>query len=134
MKWQHILLLGLLLLIMLPLTGCGAAPQPARVDPDGLIIEIHTTPDPPIAGEVMLTVNIKDAAQQAVDGADVTLLVSHTSMATMLMQQKAVSTGNGQYSATFDFSRDSQGDWGVTVEVRNVQPQTLRENFVISTP
>jgi len=134
MKWWYILFLGLLLLMTMTMTGCGAAPQPATADPSGLMIELSTTPDPPVAGAVTLTVTIKDAAQQAVDGADVTLLASHASMATMLIQQKAASTGNGQHRATFDFSRDSQGDWRVTVEVRNVQPRTIRKNFVISIP
>ncbi|HAJ35072.1 MAG TPA: hypothetical protein DCL15_05210 [Chloroflexi bacterium] len=132
MKWQYILLLGLLLLMTM--TGCGAAPQSANTDSSGLMIELSTTPDPLVAGEVTLMVSVKDTTQQAVNGADVTLLASHDAMATMLVQQKAVSTGIGRYRATFDFSRDSQGDWRVTVEVRNVQPQTIRKNFVISIP
>lgn len=133
MKWQYILILGLLLLLM-TFAGCGAASQPVEADSGVPTIELSTTPDPLVAGEVTLTVTIKDATQQAVDGADVTLLASHDAMATMLVQQKAVSTGGGQYRATFDFSRDSQGDWRVTVEVRNVQPQAIRKNFVISIP
>lgn len=134
MKWQDFLFLGLLLFSMPTFAGCGAASQPAETNPAGPTIELNTTPDPPVAGEVMLTVTLKDATQQAVDGADVTLLASHDAMATMLVQQEAVSTGSGQYRANFDFSRDSQGDWRVTVEVRNVQPQTIRKNFVISIP
>ena len=55
-------------------------------------------------------------------------------MATMLLQNEAVSTGNGQYSATFDFSQESQGEWRVTAEVRNMQVETIRKNFVITIP
>ncbi|MFO7634358.1 MAG: FixH family protein [Caldilinea sp.] len=134
MKWQDILSLGLLLLSVMTFAGCGAASQPVEADPGGATIELSTTPDPPVAGEVTLMVSVKDTTQQAVDGADVTLLASHDAMATMLVQQKAESTGSGQYRATFDFSRDNQGDWRVTVEVRNIQPQTIRKNFVISIP
>jgi len=134
MKWQRITFLSLLLLITLMSASCGAAPQAEEADTGGLMIDLSTKPDPPVAGEVELTITIKDATQQAVEGAEVNLLVSHSSMATMLMQNAAVSTGNGQYSASFDFSQDSQGDWRVTVEVRNVQPETIRKNFVITIP
>ena len=134
MKWQRITFLSLLLLIAVVSASCGTAQQAEDADTGGLVIDLGTKPDPPVAGQVELTITIKDANQQAVDGAEVNLLVSHSSMATMLMQNTAASTGNGQYSAPFDFSQDSQGDWRVTVEVRNVQPETIRKNFVITIP
>lgn len=134
MKWQHITFLSLLLLIAVVSVSCGAASQAEEADTGGLVIDLGTKPDPPVAGQVELIVTIKDAAQQAVDGAEVNVLVSHSSMATMLMQSKAISTGKGQYGATFDFSQDSQGEWRVTAEVRNVQPETIRKNFVITIP
>ena len=140
-KWQRfvglplrLLIRPLLLLIIVVSASCGAAQQPADADTDGLGIELGTNPDPPVAGQVELVVTIKDAAQQAVDDAEVNLLASHSAMATMLMQQEAVSTGSGQYRASFDFSQDSQGEWRVTVELRNVQPETIRKNFVITIP
>jgi hypothetical protein len=77
---------------------------------------------------------IKDADQQAVEDADVNLLVSHSAMTSMLLQNEAANTGNGQYSATFDFSQDSQGEWRVTVEVRKVQQETIRKDVVITIP
>lgn len=134
MIWRHITFLSLLLFTIVTITGCGAEPTPIALDTGGLVIELHTDPDPPVAGRVTLIVAIKDAAQQAVDNADVNLLVSHSSMASMLLQNEAANTGNGQYSASFDFSQDSQGEWRVTVEVRNVQPATIRKNFVITIP
>lgn len=134
MKWQRITFLSLLLLIMVASASCGAAPQPAEADTGGLVIDLGTNPDPPVMGQVELIVTIKDAAQQAVDGAEVNLLASHSSMASMLLQSEAANTGSGQYSATFDFSQDSQGEWRVTVEVRNVQAGTIRKNFVITIP
>ncbi len=133
MKWQHITLLSWLLVITVMLASC-AATQPAAADTGGLVIDLSTQPDPPVAGQVALIITIKNANQQAVDDAKVNLLASHSSMGTMLLQNEAMSTGNGQYSATFDFSQDSQGDWRVTVEVRNVQPETIRKNFVITIP
>jgi hypothetical protein len=81
-----------------------------------------------------LIVTIKDADQQAVEDADVNMLVSHSAMASMLLQNEAANTGNGQYSTTFDFSQDSHGEWRVTVEVRKVHPETIRQNFVITIP
>jgi len=132
MIWRHITFLSLLLFTVVTITGCSAEPMPAAPDTGGLVIELHTDPDPPVAGQVALIVTIKDAGQQAVDNADVNLLVSHSSMASMLLQNEAANTGNGQYSASFDFSQDSQGEWRVTVEVRNVQPKTIRKNFVIT--
>lgn len=134
MIWRPITFLRLLLFMVVTITGCGAAPTPAAPDTGGLVIELHTDPDPPVAGQVALVVIIKDAAQQAVDDAEVNLLASHSAMATMLMQQEAASTGNGQYRALFDFSQDSQGEWRVTVEARNIQPETIRQNFVITIP
>lgn len=134
MIWRHITFLSLLLFTIVTITGCGAEPTPTAPDTGGLVIALHTDPDPPVAGRVALIVTIKDAAQQAVDSADVNLLVSHSSMASMLLQNEAANTGNGQYSASFDFSQDSQGEWRVTAEVRNVQPETIRKNFVITIP
>lgn len=140
-KWQRfvvlplrLLIFPLLLLSIVASTSCGAVQQPADADTSGLVISLDTNPDPPVAGQVELLVTIKDAAQEAVDSAEVNLLASHSSMASMLMQHEAANIGNGQYRATFDFSQDSQGEWRVTVEVRNVQPETIRQNFVITIP
>lgn len=134
MKWQHVPLLSLLLVISMIVASCADAQQPAEADTGGLIIDLSTVPDPPVAGQVELIITIKDATQQAIDGAEVNLLASHSSMATMLLQNEAVSTGHGQYSATFDFSQESQGEWRVTAEVRNVQSEVIRKNFVITIP
>ncbi len=133
MKWQQITLLSLLLLVAVVSTSC-AATQPSDAMTGGFIIDLGTEPDPPVAGQVVLTITLRDANQQAVDGAKVNLLVSHSSMATMLLQNEAVSAGNGKYSAPFDFSQDSQGEWRVTVEVRNVQSEVIRKNFTITIP
>lgn len=121
-------------MIIVTLASCGAGQQSADAETGGLVINLETNPNPPVAGQVELIVTIKDAAQAAVDSADVNLLASHSAMASMLMQQEAANTGNGQYSAAFDFSQDSQGEWRVTVEVRSVQPETIRQNFVITIP
>ncbi len=134
MKWQYITFLSLLLLLTTTLAGCGATQPPADADSGGLVVALTTKPDPPVAGQVELIVTIKDVSQQAVDGAAVNILASHSSMANMLTQQQATSIGNGQYRTIFDFSQGSQGDWRVTVEVRNAQPTTLRKNFVITIP
>jgi hypothetical protein len=134
MKRLQLTLLSLLLFITMVMAACGAAQEPAVQDTGGLMIALNTRPDPPMAGQIELIVTIKDAGQLPVDGAETTLLVSHRSMATMLMQKKAVSRGTGLYSATFDFSQDSQGDWQVTVEVRNVDPKTIRKDFVLTIP
>lgn len=133
MKWQRITFVSLLIFIAVTLAGCGAA-QPTEADTGELVIELSTKPDKPVAGQVELIVTITDATQQAVDGAEVNLLASHSSMASMLLQNEAANIGNGQYTAAFDFSQDSQGDWLVTVEVRKVQPETIRKNFVITIP
>lgn len=134
MKWQPLTFLRLLLLLTVALAGCGTTQQPANAETGGLVIELTTKPDPPVAGQVELIVTLMDSSQQAVEGAAVNLLASHSSMANMLTQKQATSIGNGQYSTIFDFSQGSQGDWRVTVEVRNAQPKTLRKNFVITIP
>ena len=49
MKWQHIPLLSLLLLISLVTASCADAQPPAEAATGGLLIDLSTNPDPPVA-------------------------------------------------------------------------------------
>jgi len=115
----------------LVLTACGGSAGSASPTTGAASAQItlSTNPNPPAMGPVELIVDVKDARGQPLDGADVLLLASHTSMSGMDQQGSASAQGNGRYAITADLSR-MDGEWLITVQVRK-DDLSLAEDFKI---
>ena len=92
-------------------------------------ITLSTNPNPPAMGPVELIVDVKNVQGQSLDGADVLVLASHTSMSGMDQQGQASAQGNGRYAITADLSR-MDGEWLITVQVRK-DDLNLAQDFKI---
>lgn len=106
----------LILVSALALSACGGSGSSAQPTPSPQII-LTTNPNPPMKGSVVLIVDVKDAQGQPLDGADVRVLSSHTTMSGMDQQGQATAQGNGRYAITADMA-GMAGEWLVTVQVR----------------
>jgi hypothetical protein len=97
---------------LLPIAGCR---QPGEVRPD---ILVHTTiaPQPVRVGEATVTVELADAQQKPVAGAQIQLEgdMAHPGMAPNFSD--AQETAPGTYSARVNFNMP--GDWVVLLHIR----------------
>jgi len=97
------------------LSACSSSGS-AQPTPSPQII-LTTNPNPPMKGSVELIVDVKGAQGQPIDGADVRVLSSHTTMSGMDQQGQATAQGNGRYAITADMA-GMAGEWLITVQVR----------------
>lgn len=122
------------LVLTLTLVSCrdsGTSSTPDKADIP-FTIELTTSPDPPVAGQVALHITLSSQTDAPIKNATVTLIGSHVGMGNMIVQGDAVAQGNGRYTTVLTFGPDSQGEWLVTVEVRGVEAETIRQNFKIN--
>ncbi len=112
-------ILGTLMLVLisaLAVGACGGSTGAATPMPGPQII-LTTNPNPPVMGPVELIIDAKDAQGQPLDGPNVLVLTSHTSMSGMDQRGQAAAQGNGQYTLAVELSGMS-GEWLITVQVR----------------
>lgn len=122
--------LPVFLALILGLMACSNAANTPTPQTGQVAIDLATNPSPPVSGEVELTVTLADAAGQPVDNAEVYVLAGHTDHSGMNMEGAATAQGNGRYAITADFGMT--GDWLVTVEVRGLGAETIRQDFDLS--
>ncbi len=102
--------------LLLGLAGCGGSDAGTGAAPGGdLQLSLSTDPNPPAAGPVTLTVEVKDAKGQPVDGATVSVSAKHTGMSHGGIDGQLASRGSGRYQASGSFSM--AGTWRATVTV-----------------
>lgn len=101
---------GILLLILVLLTGCRRAGQSDLSD---VGVKVTVNPNPPAVGQATVTVTLSEANGQPVTGAKVELEgnMTHAGMAPTQAQPKEVSPG--RYEAPLDFNM--AGDWFILV-------------------
>lgn len=122
--------IALLILLLFGSVACGGGKEemaPGASTTDEINISLTTNPNPPASGQVQVIVTLTDVAGQTIDNADVYILGGHTEMGGMNLEGEAVGQGNGRYTFRADFSMS--GDWLVTVEVRDVGTETIRQEF-----
>ena len=106
------------IVLLLALAGCGGdntGTGTATTTGGDLQMSLSTNPDPPTAGPVTFTVQVKDANGQPVDGAKVTLSAKHPNMSHAGIDGELVSQGSGRYQASGSLSMG--GTWSVTMSV-----------------
>jgi hypothetical protein len=113
-------LIGLALLLMLiGLSGCGAASTPPsklitqKQIVDQLTIALEAPDKPPLLAEQELVVILSDQAGQPVDGAEVWLALVMPTMQHAPNEPDAVAAGPGRYKATALFTMT--GNWNVEI-------------------
>ncbi len=104
------------IVLLLGLAGCGGSDAGTGAAPSGdLQLALSTDPNPPSAGPVTFTVEVKDAKGQPVDGAKVTLSAKHPNMSHAGIDGELAPQGSGRYQAGGALSMG--GTWSVTVNV-----------------
>lgn len=104
-----------LALLALTLSSFLAACRGQTVAMSSLDVELRLSPQPPVVGPSEVTVELRDAAGNAVEGAsvDVEGNMTHAGMKPVLTRARA--TGGGRYVASgFEFTM--AGDWVLTVQ------------------
>lgn len=124
---RHPWVARLMLLSALTLAACGGPAATATPAAAAVQVDLVTRPEPPASGEMELVISVVDAAGQPVDTAEVNVIASHQDMSGMDMSGAATPQGDGRYAITADFGM--AGNWLVTVEVRGVSAEVIRENF-----
>ncbi len=100
------------------LAACGGAAAPANSNSDKpVIIQVETSPNPAMMGDVTFTLVITDESGNPLEGARVDVSLDHTDMTGMGMSGPATDQGEGKYAINANLSMS--GNWKMTVYVRN---------------
>ncbi len=106
---------ALLTIVATVLAACGGGASSTPIAQPQILLT--TNPNPPRMGRVEMIVDVKDTQGRPLDGAEVLVLTSHTTMSGMDQRGMATVQGNGRYAITADMSGMS-GEWLVTVQAR----------------
>jgi hypothetical protein len=111
------LLVGLLL--MLGVAACGGGPTESSASPGeasgNFTLSLTTDPNPPEAGPVTITVEVKDAQGSPVEGASVSLTSGMVGMSHGGMRGQLEDAGGGQYQGSGSFGM--RGSWRLDISV-----------------
>ncbi|MCX6027781.1 MAG: FixH family protein [Chloroflexi bacterium] len=101
--------------LLVALAGCGRVQKVAPATDDGLTITMTVEPSPPMIGEGIVVLTVKDASGQPVAGAQVEVEgnMSHAGM--MPSFGKAVGSQGGVYRVPIKWTMG--GDWYVDVKL-----------------
>ena len=101
--------------LLVALAGCGRVQQTAPAANDGLTITMTLEPSPPVVGDGIVVLTVKDAAGQPVDGATVEIEgnMSHAGMKPSF--GKTQGGQGGVYRVLLQWTMG--GDWYVDVKL-----------------
>ena len=120
-------ILNLVFVLIALLTACGQPPKPTPTPaPSGPKIEFTTNPTPLKKGDAELIVMVKDKDGKPIEGAEVNISYSMTTMNMGNTSGKATDEGGGRYTIKTTF--DHAGNLKFTVQVdKPGLPQGLLE-------
>jgi hypothetical protein len=101
--------LMLLLVATLALSAC----QKAEEDLPDVSVDLAVSPDPPVVGPATVTVTLRDADGEPIDGAEMKLEGTMTHAGMVPVFADAIETEPGQYEASLEFTMG--GDWIIIV-------------------
>ncbi len=115
--------------LLLAAAGCGRIAA-GRVDansPD-IAVTLQIQPEAAVAQRSsVLSVTLRDASAQAIDGATVTLEGNMTHAGMMPVNATATAAGNGVYRAPITWTM--AGDWQITVKATLAEGRTVQRDF-----
>ncbi len=80
------------------------------------LVDVRFNPDPPIAGDVVMTVTLTDPDDAPVTGATLTAAPFHPSMGHGISDDPVVTEGDGgEYAVAFAFSMP--GEWDIPITI-----------------
>jgi len=122
-------------LVLAALFGCANKPQAAALTAGDFQVRLALEPDPPVAGDNTLRVDLRDAQGKPVENARLAFLYDMPAMGAMPEMKGAGESralGGGGYAVTYPLSM--LGDWTLTldIEAEGHPPAALR--FKVSPP
>lgn len=131
MMWKMLMKLRLILLIglvSLCIVGCRQSSDPTP-NPS-ILINVRYEPDPPIAGDGVVIVILRDSAGNPIDNALIHLRgdMTHAGMAPVMYDVNE--SVNGEYNVPFDWNMG--GDWILTVTAVLADGSTTEVLFNVS--
>ncbi len=124
MKTKLAVLIRTLMGVLL-LTACGQPPTPTP-NPNGLKIEFTTNPPVLKVGDAELIVTVKDKDGKPVDGAEVNISYSMTTMNMGNTSGKATDEGGGRYTIKTSFGHTGNVKFTIQVDKPGL-PQGILE-------
>jgi nitrogen fixation protein FixH len=124
--------LAFLTVALVALAACSSAPTTIRQEQtvDGITIVLETSAAPKLNASEELVVTLTDAQGQPIDGADVYLDLTMTTMPMGTNRPEANALGQGRYTVRTAYTM--LGEWDITVvaEVMGVEHQALFKHTV----
>ena len=100
---------------------------PALPSSGDFSVALSTNPVSPAAGEITLVVDVVDRNGRPVDGADVQISASHTTMAGMNISGKATAQGKGRYAIRGNMAMG--GAWRAKVMINSPGARPFTQEF-----
>ena len=100
---------------------------PAPPSSGDFSVALSTNPVSPAAGEITLVADVLDRNGRPVDGADVQISASHTTMAGMNISGKATAQGKGRYAIRGNMAMG--GAWRAKVMINSPGARPFTQEF-----